>query len=479
MKRTSHFIQKVSRIGIICLAGAGSAWVLLAGEVQWSDLSVPQARLPVPTGSPQLVSYQPLPEMGSSELCLLMPASTSFFTAYALAQQSAPGSSLPAETTRNDGDRPPQRVIHDTRPTFSAVVVDPVRDEVVVQDENLFQILVYDRLANTPPQATMTEPKRFIGGVKTKVEFNCGLYVDPRSGDLYSVSNDTVDTMVVFSRQAEGNATPDRQLTTPHGTYGIAVDEENQELYLTIEHDSAVVVYRKTASEEEEPLRLLQGDRTGLADPHGIAVDTNRDLMFVANHGSVHSVSASSNQGAVQMVTATRSQQAKENWPLDRNFGIPGSGQLLPPSITVYSRTASGNTAPIAVIQGAKTQLNWPAVIAVDPRRGELFVANDGGHSILVFRATDKGNVAPLRVLKGPKTGLKNPTGVSLDFENNELWVSNFSNHSVTVYSRTADGDTPPLRTIRAAPLGKVALGIGNPGAVAYDSKRKEILVPN
>ena len=160
-------------------------------------------------------------------------------------------------------------------------------------------------------------------------------------------------------------------------------------------------------------------------------------------------------------------------------MGVPGSGQLLPPSISVYSRTASGNTAPLRVIAGADTQLNWPATIAVEPGRGELFVANDGGHSILVFRETDQGNVAPSRILKGPKTGIKNPIGVSLDTENNELWVSNFANHSVTVYSLTAEGDTPPLRTIRAAPLGKVALGVGNPGGVAYDSKRKEILVPN
>ncbi len=63
--------------------------------------------------------------------------------------------------------------------------------------------------------------------------------------------------------------------------------------------------------------------------------------------------------------------------------------------------------------------------------------------------------------------------------KNEELWVSNFGNISATVFSLTADGDTPPLHTIRAAPLGRLALGIGNPGAVAYDAKRKEVLVPN
>ena len=42
-----------------------------------------------------------------------------------------------------------------------------------------------------------------------------------------------------------------------------------------------------------------------------------------------------------------------------------------------------------------------------------------------------------------------------------------------------AAGDTAPLRVVRAGPLDKEALNIGNPGALAFDSKREEILVPN
>ncbi len=66
-----------------------------------------------------------------------------------------------------------------------------------------------------------------------------------------------------------------------------------------------------------------------------------------------------------------------------------------------------------------------------------------------------------------------------VDLKNGELWVSNMGNHSATVYPLSANGDVAPLRTIRSAPLGKLALAIGNPGAVGYDSKREEILVPN
>ena len=39
--------------------------------------------------------------------------------------------------------------------------------------------------------------------------------------------------------------------------------------------------------------------------------------------------------------------------------------------------------------------------------------------------------------------------------------------------------DVAPKRVIRSAPEEKIAQAIGNPGAVGYDSKREEILVPN
>jgi hypothetical protein len=82
-------------------------------------------------------------------------------------------------------------------------------------------------------------------------------------------------------------------------------------------------------------------------------------------------------------------------------------------------------------------------------------------------------------VIKGPRTKLKNPIGISIDFANRELWVASFGNYMGTVYPIDANGDAPPLRTIRAAPEGQLALGIGNPGAVAFDPSRQEILVPN
>ena len=92
---------------------------------------------------------------------------------------------------------------------------------------------------------------------------------------------------MIFSREAKGDVAPDRELHTPHGTFGITVDEEHQEMFLTVQHSNAIVVYHKMAVDEESPKRLLQGNNTGLADPHGIALDPKTGLLFITNHGSV------------------------------------------------------------------------------------------------------------------------------------------------------------------------------------------------
>ena len=381
----------------------------------------------------------------------------------------------------------PTRTIRDRYPSFSSIAVDLARDQIVVTDENLFQVLFYSRTENNGPNQ-VAKAKRIIGApwdqslmkheeTKTHIEFQCGLYIDQRNGDVYAVNNDTQDHLVIFSNEQVGNVAPSREIHTPHGTFGITVDEAAQEVFLSVQHDSAVVVYRKGASGEDAPLRMLQGNRTRLADPHGIALDTKRGVMFVTNHGSTHDSSVAS---ADYLSAKEKEERAKlVNWPLDRDFAVPGSGRTLPPTITVYAKNASGDAAPLRVIQGPRTGLNWPTGIAVDPERGDVYVTNDTTDAILVFDADASGDVAPKRILKGPKTGLKNPTGLALDFQHNELWVANFGDHTATAYRLDARGDTAPIRTVRAAPDGVPSLMIGNPGAIAFDTKREQILAPN
>jgi DNA-binding beta-propeller fold protein YncE len=380
-------------------------------------------------------------------------------------------------------DRAPLRYIKDPYPAWSSVAVNPENDMVVVTDENLHRIVEYRRTDNTPANVEITEPRRVIGGNQTNTEMMCGVYIDPKTLEVRVTNNDTVNWLPVFSREARGNVPPDRKLATPHRTWGIAADEIRQELYVTLQNPSAVVVYRKDAVGDNAPLRFLEGDATRLADARGLAVDTVNNVIVVGNHGHRQFYGGE----AVSTLPGTW-----QDWVAEHGFPVQTGLRQLPrrtrpelgarfeePSINIYALGASGNTAPLRVIQGSRTQLNWPGHVAVHEGRQEIFVANDAGDGILVFKLSDNGNVAPTRVLKGQRTGIFAPTGVAIDRINNELWVANMGNYGVTVYPLTASGDAAPIRTIRAGPRGKTALMIGNPGAVGYDTKRQEILVPN
>ena len=48
------------------------------------------------------------------------------------------------------------------------MAINAEENMLVVTDENLYQILEYDRRENTPPQARLTEPKRIISGPNTR-----------------------------------------------------------------------------------------------------------------------------------------------------------------------------------------------------------------------------------------------------------------------------------------------------------------------
>jgi 6-phosphogluconolactonase (cycloisomerase 2 family) len=358
----------------------------------------------------------------------------------------------PEPKALNEVTRTPMfRTIRETFPVYTAVGVYLNTDEVFLQDNNLWSTRVFNRLDNTPPSSKFTEEKRVIQGDNTFIQFNNGLYVDQANGDVYSVESDTGDKLVVFAHDASGNVAPKRVLHTPHRIYSISIDEVRKELYATVEYPPEVVVFKKDANGEDQPLRRIVGDKAHLEGPHGIAVDVKDGLLFV------------------------------NNWGYGGGFNEPGTGHFTAPSINIYSIDAKGDVAPIRTIQGDKTQMNWPGNMTFNADTEELFIANDADQSVLVFGGlkTAQGNVAPVRILKGNKTKLNYPTGVFVDNKHQELWVSNLGNASANVYPLNANGNVAPFRTIRSAPLGHSSLTFGRTAAVAYDPNRQEILVPN
>jgi DNA-binding beta-propeller fold protein YncE len=422
-------------------------------------------------GEAHLVAFESLANSGANETCEWETAAPQF-PSYAAAGAAA--AQLPSADARLDvAKRPPLTFIQDPYPNFSSIAVDATRNEIVMTDENRFRIMVYDRTAVTPASAEATTPKRIINGLNTHTQYASDVYVDPPTGEIYVINNDTVHNTTIYGRKAAGDAPPDREFVSPYGNFGAAVDESRQEMYLTLQHNAAIMVYKKSSGMKDTAVRLIQGDKTRMGDPHGIAFDPKNRLLYVANYGTGHQVKMGT--------TGSGGRPRIPNWPAG-NYGqeiIKGTGRFDPPSIVVLPADSNGATSPLRVIQGPKTGFNWPTGVAFDSERQELYVANQAGGEILVFRADQQGDVAPIRVLKGPKTLMKNPSDVFLDFANNEMWVASFGNHKALAFRLGASGDTAPIRVVRGAPMNVEGTLIGNPYNITYDTKREEILVPS
>jgi hypothetical protein len=369
--------------------------------------------------------------------------------------------------TMSGGDVPPARVVSDPYPTFHSVVIDSERNKVFFSDPNRHALWSYDRLAASTGKREV-EPLTGIRGPSTGMMFIAAVTLDREKQEIYTVDNDIGDRLMVFAYDADGNVKPKRVLDVPHQAWGISISDERSEFAVTVEAPREIVIYRKGADGREQPLRTIRGPKTRIGDPHGVFFDGANNELVVSNHG---------NQGG--RAPTPGDTPARQRGSRVTEGQTTDGGRFDEPSITVYPADAKGDVAPIRQIQGANTGLNWPMAIDVDRTRNEIAVANDGDSSIRIFRRTDTGDAAPVRVIKGPRTGINGPMGVAYDLKNHEIWVANYGEHTALVFPILASGNVAPKRVLRNAPGGSPTVGFGNPGAVAYDSKRDEILVPN
>ena len=186
-------------------------------------------------------------------------------------------------------------------------------------------------------------------------------------------------------------ATSANDVTELNDPIGLAVDHDGN-LYVVGGSDS-VAIYGPRADGNIPPTRTISGAKSRLKSPVGIALDA-AGKIYVTNDQA-------------------------------------GAGYSY--SITIYPAGSSGEVAPIAVISGSNTDLQFPQGIAVDTD-GKIYVANDGNlkdraedatryddrpradpaDSITVYAAGSNGNVAPIARINGPRTGLGHPMGIAV-----------------------------------------------------------------
>jgi hypothetical protein len=129
----------------------------------------------------------------------------------------------------------------------------------------------------------------------------------------------------------------------------------------------------------------------------------------------------------------------------------------------VFARNASGNVAPIRVIAGAATGLDFMIGVFVDLQHDELYVSDRDG-AIRVYSRAALGDTAPLWVISGAATGLINPQGIFLN--NMDEIIVAIEGGSIRVFPRLASGNIAPSRVIAGA-LTTLGAGVGIAGTNA------------
>ncbi len=120
-------------------------------------------------------------------------------------------------------------------------------------------------------------------------------------------------------------------------------------------------------------------------------------------------------------------------------------------AVLVFRGNASGNEAPLRIIQGAHTGLIRPQTVEVDPIHGEIVAADSSSRSILIFDRMANGDVAPIRKIGGPKTDFRDIVGIAVDPVRNVIIAANRSAggpNGLYIFDRTANGDVAALRHI-------------------------------
>jgi DNA-binding beta-propeller fold protein YncE len=377
---------------------------------------------------------------------------------------------IPKSSNADGGDLPPVRMVVDPYPSFNGVAIDTTNDLMMMSDTNRKSLLIYDRTAGSLASKEPAAARQQIMGPDTGVGFVAGVAMDPGHRELFTVNNDVEDRLVVFDYDARGNVKPKRLLYVPHQSWGIAFAPKRDVIALSVQTPNMFVVFKRDAKKFDVPIRSVRGAKTQMADPHGIYFDETHNEVVVANHGNFRPGELITSYTAYD---ARESRQERSGGKLDEN----ARGKFLPSSVTVFDGDAKGDVAPLRVIQGPLSQIDWPMGVAVDEVNNEIVVANNGDNSVLVFPRTAAGDVAPKRVIRGPLTGVKGPMGVAV--AKDEIYIANFGDHTALVFPRLAAGNVRPRRIVRNAPAGRETSGFGNPYSVAYDTKRQEILVPN
>ena len=252
-------------------------------------------------------------------------------------------------------------------------------------------------------------------------------------------------------------------------------------------------MFASSADRDAEQVRVIEGQATLLArTSHHISVDPVHDEIVTTNPFAEAILffrgSASGEEAPIRVIQGPKTllmHTGTDNVSVDPIHDEVFTANEHTGAVLVFDREASGNVAPIRIIRGPKTRLNAPRRAEVDPINNLLVVAQMGDpKGILIFTRTANGNVAPKAIISGPKTGMEKegvkrlivyPEGKKIFALVREKKTDEGRKGGgfIGVWHYSDSGDVPPYAMINASDMTKLV----SPGGIALHPEAKEIIV--
>ena len=326
-------------------------------------------------------------------------------------------------------------------------------------------------------------PRRTVGGTTGGGTPTPTPVPGSAAGKLY-VSIPSSNSILRFDNAstATGTANPAAVIkgasSTLNSPQHIFIDEAADRLYVANQAAASILVFDaiSTKNGSVPPTRTISGPATSLLAPSDVAVDTVKNILYVAD--------------GVDLLAFNNASTVNSNTAFDRDikFGFTIAAMYLDSAfdrlylvdsgtnaIDVFDSASTLNvtTAPSRQLIGASTLLNQPTGVAVDAT-GKLIVANAGSSSINVYvnAAAINNNTAPVFQITGSNTTLNSPAQIAVNKSSTkvEVFIANTGGSNIPVFSdlgsASATGNATPSRNISGAS------SLVLPAGVALDTTR-------
>ncbi|HEX5432816.1 MAG TPA: hypothetical protein VFY05_01150, partial [Candidatus Angelobacter sp.] len=229
-----------------------------------------------------------------------------------------------------------------------------------------------------------------------------------------------------------GNIAPTRSIGLSSGLVApvaVALDSVRDLLYVADASQGEVLVFSpaSTVGNNAAPSRalIITGASIG-----GMALDSANDRLYVSDTASdaigvFDNVSTLNSQVTSNraIVGADTGLQGPAGLTLDLsgNLVVANSGNGNIGNITVYpnAATANGDVQPIVAIGGINTTLVAPGQVILNTASAadEIYVADSTTNAVTTFTSVNStgGNITPSRTIGGGSTTFNGPRGVALD----------------------------------------------------------------